>query len=422
MEDKFLKEFLKTGLFDIGESDERLTWLKEAITDLQKKFEEDYSLLPTYTLVALDPNVSDAEPVLLETEMIVTTYWEALRVRFTEMPRNILRGVIINALNNVGTVYPLAARIIYLTATNIYPYVKLDKEKKLVEKMLSDLGEIAETNAVEEWSLIEEEPVLKLASLKIGSLKFEAVKLDETKFKEKFKEAFTNASTGHGPQHGLHEPNYQAHFVSKATNAIATSFNSALEGLNKSLSSTDIETPINKFFAEFKKSLDTNLKSSFTSLTAVERRSKLLWWKETLYSPSQKRSYRGLDKSLLPILMGSDLNDQVPEVTPISVDYLLRDTLFLLIDKQDTVLKFSDYLTEISKSNLKPILKSCFSNLIETDGRISITNFIALLLNDRVNIKDFKARTGIDDSEEITLVEMSVVVLHDLLTQRLIAE
>ncbi len=101
---------------------------------------------------------------------------------------------------------------------------------------------------------------------------------------------------------------------------------------------------------------------------------------------------------------------------------VLRDTLYLLIDKQNTVLKFSDYLTEISKSNLKPILKSCFSNLTETEGRISITYFIALLLNDRVNIKDFKARTGIDDSEEITLVEMSVIVLHDLLTQRLIAE
>lgn len=422
MEDKFLKEFLKTGLFDIGEADERLTWLKKAIADLEKKFEENYSLLPTYTLVALDPNVSDTEPVLLETEMIITTYWEALRVRFTDMPRNILRGVILNALNNVGTTYPIAARIVYLTASNIYPYVKLNKEKNLVEKMLTDLGEIAETNAIEEWSLIEEEPVLKLASLKIGSLKFEAVKLDETKFKEKFKEAFTNASTGHGPQHGLHEPNYQAHFISKATNAIATSFNSALEELNKSLSSTNIETPINKFFVEFKKSLDTNLKNSFTSLTVVERRSKLLWWKETLYSPSQKRSYRGLDKSLLPILMSSDLNDQVPEVTPISVDYLLRDTLFPLINRQDMAVKFSDYLTEVSKSNLKPILKSYFSNLIETKGRISITDFIALLLNDKINIKDFQARTGIEENEEITLVELSVIVLHDLLTKRLIAK
>lgn len=96
--------------------------------------------------------------------------------------------------------------------------------------------------------------------------------------------------------------------------------------------------------------------------------------------------------------------------------------MYLLIDKQDSAFKFSDYLSKISNGNLKPILKTCFDNPVETEGRISITDFVSLLVNDRIHIKDFKTRTGIDKSEEITLVELSVVVLHDLLTQRLIAE
>lgn len=423
MEDKFLQEYLKTGLFDIGDSDDRLKWLQQSIASLQKKFEDDYSLLHKYTLVALDPNISDSEPAMIETEATITDYWKALRGKYTEMPRNIIRGVILNALNIVGTADPLAARIIYLTALNFYPYAKLNTEKNIVNGMLNALGEIAEKNAVEEWSLIEEEPSLKLGVLKIGSLKFNPIKFNDESFKSKFAEALENdPATGHGPQHGLHQSNYKQHFINKATEAISSSFNTAFEGFNKSVSSTEIETPINKFFTDFKKTLDANLKSSFSSLTAVERRSKLLWWKETLYSSSQKKSYRGLDKHLLPILMGSDLSNQVPNITPISVDYLLRDTLYLLIDKQDTSLKFSDYLTEISKADIKPILKSCFNNLDELDGKISITSFIALLVNDRINIKDFKARTGIDDSEEITLTELAVIVLHDILTQRLISE
>ena len=422
MEDKFLQEFLKTGLFDIGEPDERLNWLKKSITDLQEVFKKDYSLLPKYTLVALDPNISDTEPVLLETEIIITKHWETLRIRFTEMPRPIIRGVILNALNKVGISDPLAARIIYLTANNFYPYAKLNKEQKLVETMLSSLGEIAEKNAVEEWSLIEEEPSLKLGTLKVGNLKFEPVKLDKDKFQEKWDLAFTHDPSGYGPQHGFQSEPYRNHFKAKTIDAITSSFNATLEGFNKSISTLDIETPINKFFTEFKKTLDANLKTSFLSLTAVERRGKLLWWKETLYSSSQKRGYRGLDKNLLPILMGSDLNNQIPEVTPISVDYLLRDTLFLLIDKQDLSLKFSDYLTEISKEDNKLILKSCFDSLFESEGRISITSFITLLVNDRITIKDFTTRTGIEDSEEITLTEIAVIVLHDLLTQRLISE
>jgi hypothetical protein len=168
--------------------------------------------------------------------------------------------------------------------------------------------------------------------------------------------------------------------------------------------------------------LDANLKTSFSSLTAVERRSKLLWWKETLYSPSQKRSYRGLDKILLPILMSEDLNFQVPEITPISVDYLLRDTLFLLNDKKDDSITFTSYLSEIVKEGNKTILKPYFENADEADGRISITNFISLLVNDRISVSSFKERTGIDANEQITFGELSVVVLHDLLTQRLITE
>ncbi len=422
MHDKFLQEFLKTGLFDIGDNDERLKWLKQAIATLQKKFEADYSLLHKYTLVALDPNISDSEPVMIETETIITDYWKALRGKYTEMPRNIIRGVILNVLNIVGTADPLAARIIYLTGINFYPYAKLNKEKNIVDGMLNALGEIAEKNAVEEWSLIEQEPSLKLGTLKLTNLKFGEVTMNTEVLQPKLKIAIENEPGGHSlKSHGAHSP-WGVHFANQASEGIATAFNETLKKLNNSLTPDSIETPINKFFGEFKKTLDANLKTSFSSLTAVERRSKLLWWKETLYSSSQKRGYRGLDKNLLPILMGSDLNNQVPKITPISVDYLLRDTLFLLIDRQDSSFKFSNYLTDISEDDFKPILKSCFGNLDEREGRISITSFIALLVNDRITIKDFKTRTGIEESEEITLTELAVIVLHDLLTQRLISE
>ena len=421
MDDKFLQDFLKTGLFDIGDSDERLKWLQESISDLKKKFEADYSLLHKFSLVALDPNISDSEPVMIETEKIITDHWKALRGKYAEMPRNIIRGVILNALYSVGIADPFAARIIYLTALNFYPYAKLLGEKKLVVDMLKDLGELAEIDAVKEWSLKEEEESFKLGTLKSGSLKFVTAKLDKASFKEMWDEAFTNTPAGHGPQHGLQNSDYRNHFSTKTSDAIVSSFNTALEGFGKSISTIDIETSINKFFTEFKKVLDANLKTKFSSLRAVERRSKLLWWKETLYSTSQKRSYRGLDKYLLPVLMGSDLNHQVPEITPISVDYLLKETLFLLTDKQEIPIKFSDFLSQISSENLKQVVKSCLSDSTEREGRISVTDFITLLVNGRLESNEFKYRTGIDENEVITLSDLSVIVLHDLLIQRLTA-
>lgn len=420
MENKFLQEFLKTGLFDIGDSDERLEWLQSSISDLQQKFEEDYSLLPTYTLVALDPNVSDKEPVMIETETIVSTHWKALRGKYPEMPRNIIRGVIINSLNAVGVEDPVAARIIYLTALNFFPYAKLNSEKNFVETMLNSLGDIAEKNAIEEWSLIEQEPSLKLSALKLTKLNFSKASINKVQLQAKLKLAIEQEPTGHtANNHGGDSP-WGIHFANNASEGIADAFNGAVKSLNSSLTADSIETPINKFFTDFKKKLDENLKSSFSSLTAVERRSKLLWWKETLYSPSQKRSYRELEKNILPVLMSEDLNNQVPAITPVSVDYLLRDTLFLLNDKNDDSIKFSTYLSKIASEKSKAVLKSYFEIIDEADGRISITDFISLLVNDRINVENFKERTGIDANEEITFGELSVVVLHDLLTQRLI--
>lgn len=422
MDNNFLQSTLKSGLFDIGDSDDRLIWLQQAITDLVKQLKKEYRLLPKYSLVALDPSISDKEPILNDVEVIVTKYWKALRGKYPEMPRNIHRGVILDALYEIGKEDPIAARIIYLTTTNFYPYAKLGNEKEIVQVLLHDLGEIAEKHAVEEWSLIEEEPKLKLRSLKVDNLKFGKISIDRGKLQGKLQEMVSNSPSGHGPQGGLHEPNYQEHFIEKLTEAIAESFNSAFTEFNSSISASTIETPINDFFTAFKKLLDGNLKASFSSIVAVERRSKLLWWKETLYSSSLKRNYRGLSNIILPIIMAFDLNNQVAKVTPVSVDYLLRDTLYILNGKQNEVVKFRDFLSALSKDSMKSELREYFTELNENEGRISITEFIGLFLHERATAKDFLERTGIKDDEEVTLSNFSVVVFHDLLTKRLISK
>jgi hypothetical protein len=420
MENNFLKEFLKTGLFEIGDSDDRLSKLRSSIDDLQKILEGDYSLLPKYTLVALDPNISDTEPILKDVEEIVTKYWETLRSKYTEMPRSILRGVILNALNNIGLGNATAARIIFLTAQNFYPYAKLNQEKNIIESLLISIGDLAEENAIEEWSFNEESPAIKLGTLKITNLNLGQVgEFDKEQLKAQLRSASKNPN-GHNPYQ--YPDQWADYFSQSATEGIATAFSSALKNFNSSLSPESIETPINKFFAEFKKDLDKSLKNTFTSLISVERRSKLLWWKETLYSQSQRKSYRKFEPNLLPLIMSYDLNNQLPKISPISVDFLLRDTLFLLNEKKEKQLSFSDYLKAISEDSLKSIIKPLFSEMAEDEGRITITDFISLLVNDRATLKDFQIRTGISLDEKTSISDLSVITLHDLLVQRLIEE
>ena len=189
--------------------------------------------------------------------------------------------------------------------------------------------------------------------------------------------------------------------------------------MNKALNPTAIEDPINKFFTAFKKSLDQNLKSSFASILAVERRSKLLWWKETLYSPSLRKSYREVPQPILPIVMGSDLNEQVAEITPISVDYLLRDTLLILNEKKGEKIKFKDFFYSLTKNSTKSEVTNLLPEINDSDGRISVTDFIILFLNEKAKLKDFTERTGIKQDDEVSSEDLSVTIFHDLLTKRL---
>ncbi len=86
MENKLLQQILQAGLLDIGDSDERLESIEKSIADLETKLKKEQTLLPAYTLVALDPNINTDEPVLAEVEAIIASHWKALRAKFSETP------------------------------------------------------------------------------------------------------------------------------------------------------------------------------------------------------------------------------------------------------------------------------------------------------------------------------------------------
>lgn len=418
MENKFIQSLLKAGLIDIGDKDERLEDVEKAITDLQKKLKEDLSLLPAYTLVALDPNILDTEPVLAETEIVLTAHWKALRSRFPDVPVPVLRSIILHALYNVGILDPTSARIIYLTGSNFYPYAKLGREKEIVTQILSELGEKAEADAIEDWSLVDEEPNFKLGSLKVTGIAFKEIAIDQTNLNALLKTAAKRTPQGQNPYQ--HPEEWSAHFANHASEGIVKILKSSLDQLTTSLSPTSIEIPINKFFSDFKRSLDQTLKNSFQSIRAVERRSKLLWWKETLYSTSIKNGYRTLNTTLQPIMMAYDLFQQLPDVAPISVDYLLKDALLLVNSNADQQIEFSELLNQVNTSENKLLLKAYFDDLEKPAGRVCFTDFITLMIHDKAFVSELQQYTGIAATEQIALTGVAVTILHDLMAEYLI--
>lgn len=418
MENKLLQSLLQAGLLDIGDSDERLENIEKSIADVEKLLKNDLTLLPSYTLVSLDPDIGPKEPVLQQVEAIIAVHWKALRAKFSETPVQIIRAVIINALYNIGIADARIARIVYLTAINLYPFIKLKREKEVIERLITELGEISEKDAVSEWALDEEEPKLKIPALKITGLQFGKVDIDGAQLKDGIHTALKNTTQGYGPQHGA-DSEWGRQFSKGSSESIVKAMQDGLNQLTGGISTDSLESSINKFFTEFKKALDPVLKSSFNSLQAIERRSKLLWWKETLYSSSLKDSYRTVNEIQQAVIMSKDLYNQLPSRVPVSVDYLLRDTLLLLNNKAGKKAKFSEYLNDLAKAENQDVLKDHLSSIEFSEKRISITDFIGLLIHGKVEASSLKQYTGIDDTSQVSLLDISVMILHDLMADYL---
>ncbi|WP_273209114.1 GTPase-associated system all-helical protein GASH [Runella zeae] len=418
MENKLLQPILQAGLLDIGDSDERLANIESAIVDLEAKLKKTPSLLEHYVLTALDPDISTEETAIIDVEAIIAIHWKALRAKFPERPVQIIRAVIINALYNIGVANVNLARIIYLAASNFYPYAKLGREKTIIKQLIREFGDLAESDAVKQWSLDETEPILKVPTLKITGLQFGEITINEQSLRTQLTTAAKHAPHPNGPNYGTYNQYQQpdqwaAHFAKYAGDGIVDVIKTSLEAMTKSISPTSIETPINKFATDFKKALEQVLGNSLRSLTAVERRSKLLWWKETLYSASLKNSYRTLETELQPVILSVDLFDQLPEVAPVSVNFLLQDTLLLLNNQSRKQLGFAELLSKLLTSGNKAVLKNYLKE-INLEGRVGLLNFLTLAVHDKVSIDDLKLRTGISPDAPISNGEFAVAILNGL--------
>lgn len=94
--------------------------------------------------------------------------------------------------------------------------------------------------------------------------------------------------------------------------------------------------------------------------------------------------------------------------------------LLLLNIDADKKRQFSFFLDELSEEVNQAILKNYFEETIAIYKRIPITNFIALLIYGKAAQSSLKQFTGLDEKEEISLTDIAVMILHDLMAGHLI--
>jgi hypothetical protein len=118
--------------------------------------------------------------------------------------------------------------------------------------------------------------------------------------------------------------------------SVAEALDTALSGVT--VENADLTQPIRTLATDVSGYVVEALSAVATATTGLQRRVALLWWKESLFSPTGQVSYRSLSPAAAATLMAFDLHKQVPVSSPASVVAFLAETVLSLpiVEKEQT--------------------------------------------------------------------------------------
>jgi len=424
MANSILQSFLDNR-FIKTDAPEHIENLKKASEAVQRLLKKKKPRIIGYTLVALDPTISDKDPVIEEVEGLIIKQWSTFRnsvVKTKDTPITYIQAVILDALNKLSKEEDLAA-IIWLTGCNVISHYKLAGQEEVLTQFLLKIGKKVEEVARSRWNILENAQIDTIELVEPTLLKVMPGKVNEAGLQGHLLAAAvysgwaTNAGGGENPYtQGQNNFNWPKFFAERAAQGLSEEINTALSAQNKSLSSISksIQESLVSYFSGLKPYLDQVSSSILQSSQSITNRSTLLWWKQSLYSQRLDLGYRALSLLAVMIAMATDLADSVSPIYPKSVNFFLEETLRDVLGEEiDKITALSELLKKLQRlSDPEKHLLDAFT--YKDDNRKSLGSCIADVLKNQMTSDEFFEQTGIEKKTEISMRELTVWLFNDL--------
>jgi hypothetical protein len=406
--ENLLQVFLDAGLLKGIEDNEQFKYLKAAAQDLFAKAAKNRVELIPFTLIALDPEVPEDEPLLERVESAIKKHWQPFKNKFPSRPVQILRAVILEALRLKTAKDDTAAAIVWLTGANYYHHKTYPTgEEAFLKDYLRGLAKRLEEKSEAHW---------------VVSKSFSGADDSATAFslqdvsQEQLQGRLLNASSPTQDSQGNAIKGSNTHLPSEGGVWAADFSRIAAAGIAKSINDNN---------TQIKNGIKDVIQEIVTSIAVLNRRYDLLWWRHSLYSPSLKSSYRGLDVSTICLFTSLDVYRLVPEQYPQSVEFLLRETVSTLLppanEPSSHQLSLLEFLESVpTSSHLEVLRESYKAKVLEGDGRVSLLDLVkAGLIGEVPSPQAIKSRLGLASDLTIDIAELTVWLLRGLQAQHL---
>ncbi|MVM29270.1 hypothetical protein GO755_04440 [Spirosoma sp. HMF4905] len=424
-----LEALLQAHIITI-EQDDNFDRLTEAVDEVEKRLRAQKNRIAQISQLAFDPDTNPEEPSVIEVQEIISDKWKSFSSKCQDRPVPYVRAVMLGALQRLATDVNIAG-IIWLTVSNYLPFIKgAQRETSLLQALLYEIGNVYERAGWIAWGLTENYTLP--APPKIVPIINEPISLiDREEIVERMKAAvggsdedsnraiffdFNNYYTGNIQIRATNE--WSTSFGSIASSAIQAVASQIIDGTNNALAEVANLKQLEAYTSEITRFLG-NVAVSINQQTATHNlRSRLLWLKESLYSVSQQKSYRGLPSSILSLALAVDMLEIVPTIYPVSVNFFIKETMTHANSGASLASTFEEILGDVSAN--KDVAGKTLSTISQPEsGRLSLLEFLGNLILGSLKIENFEEVTGLQLSSTITWEELSVWIFKELQVKKL---
>ena len=414
-----LQDLLNLGLVDIGSDDSRFLKIETAATALTDRLLNEPALLIPATLIAIDRDADEGDPIFTLVEEQLIAEWKTMRNTHLNRPRELLRSIIIHALSTLGADNSRIAAVISHTAAGPinHDQANVGKEANLLTALLQDFQKEAETASTRPAPLPQPFPQdsrqpkpLQLAKL----LKDDDLLADVGRSAGPHDQSGTAFETPN-PNWPNSGPQWSYDFTPRMTTAL---IKGVQLGIKRALA------PLDKHLQSERDALQSHLTLHSEALqTNATQRLEVLWWFEAKYSPSLHLSYRDLPAPVASFAMAHDLSAFVPAMSPASVTYVLREAVAAVCQSpSDSGPWPLDRLLETLQTTNSQ-LRMIVPDASMPDGRAPLFQLVATLIaGNPFQRERIRPATGIDPGLSISLPHFSMWMFRDIQARRLVEE
>lgn len=423
MPNQILLRFLENGLINVGGDDSKLRKLQETAEVLSNVLQKTPAKTTAFALTAFDPDVRAEQPVMQEVKAALSEQWQTYINTFAGTPRAVFRAILMEALAIAASRDDLIAAALVACARNMLPHIRIGNERHIWGDLVKTLEDKVEERAEAEWATpdaIEVPPLtLVIDPLKIS---MKTSKLDREALTENLKDASgpsdrSGRESQNANQNWPHAgPEWSYEFAPRAATAIAEAIDPVLK---VRAGRVDLGVPFEKIAETISRHFNKTLKEVSRATAGLQRRTYLIWWKEALYSPSLRRSYRDLKGIQAAALMAFDLYNQVPNFTPLSVSSFLDETVRSLpqIDVEERK-PLLELIKTVAASKELAALRASVESLRLGQGRGPLLALIGNRETASLEPEHFKDLTGVPADTALSLPDLAVWLFRDLQAMR----